>query len=264
MFHIFGSPCFQHLCFLLGNPVDLKNSLWAFFMGEHLLGRYCGFHFLWFLPSMFAVLVVKSLWFNGNKIVKFIIVFCSSIFWLLYITGLVQINSIRELIPLALSQGVMFCLYGILSRRMINSINNISKNNRRWVTGSYWIGLILLTSLYLFDIFNIINLPGFYARLMILILPVLFTNILYYSAKYIKCRFLMIIGKYSLQIYLTHIFIFNLCLIVVKRSGMPLSFGVGIVVLIVTILLSLMTSYLLVHIGFIRKMFFPKFARKLD
>lgn len=245
--------------FILGNHVDLKNSLWAFFMGaKHLLGDYCGFQFLWFLPAMFIVMVVRSLWFNGNKIIKLIILLCSSILWLSYITGLINENSIRELVPFAIIQGGKFCIYGILSRWMINSINIVSQNKRRWAIGLFWISFILLISLYLLGVFNIIYLPKFYSRLMLLIMPVLFTNILYYLVDLIKSRFLMIIGKYSLQIYLTHIYIYNLLLLGIKTVGIPLSFGTGLIVLIFTILLSLMISYLLVRIGFIRKILFPK------
>ena len=48
-----------------------------------MTSTYMGFHFLWFLPTMLMVIVVRDVYFNVSQSVKMLIVLIAFCFWLL-------------------------------------------------------------------------------------------------------------------------------------------------------------------------------------
>ena len=105
-----------------GGQFNIIGILYAFVWGnEPLIDEYIGFNFIWFLPSMLAVLTLKSLYYNSNRYIKITILGISSGLWILAILKILSQYTIGMYIPFALSHGFYFFILGILSRFLINN-----------------------------------------------------------------------------------------------------------------------------------------------
>lgn len=104
-----------------GGQFDFKGILYAFFFGnESLIDKYIGFHFVWFMPSMIAILAIKSVYYNSNAKWRLSIIVISVVLWFLAILKIVNRFEVGMYVPFAISQGFYFIIMGLVSRAIIN------------------------------------------------------------------------------------------------------------------------------------------------
>ena len=67
-----------------GGQFQLPKIVQSFLLGSlWMTSTYMGFHFLWFLPTMLMVIVIRDVYFNVSQSVKMLIVLVAFCFWLL-------------------------------------------------------------------------------------------------------------------------------------------------------------------------------------
>ena len=247
---------FYLMVFILvgGGKFELNGVVYALVFGnEPLIGKYIGFNFLWFLPAYMALVIVMSIWYNSNRICRICIAIISLVLWSLYMLNILNRYTIGMYVPFALSQGLYFITYGLISRWLLEG--SLPKH---CVFPFVIIMVIGITVVYLYfrelsdaPSFNVFAVVNFF-------MPVLIFLLLYVSRDYLsKSRVLKTIGKYSLQIYLVHVFIINALATGLLLFFQP-SIGLGFFVYLVSILISLGVAKLLERIPWLNGVLFPK------
>ena len=231
--------------YLSGSKLNPLEMCKAFVMGnEPLLAKTMGFHYLWFLPAMFALLCIHHLYFNVSKSLKLFLIALSIIVLALplFLKGI----NLREFVPLAIIQGLSFAIYGIASRFIIITTDAIKYKKYLFVS------LFLIASC-LFFLGNGMN----YILIYNLFMPVLFFCALYqFRTSIARLSFLKLIGQYSLQIYLVHVIIYNILFKVLVHYG-ETSLIMGIIVYVVTLSISLIIAVLIKKSQVLSKIVFP-------
>jgi peptidoglycan/LPS O-acetylase OafA/YrhL len=77
-----------------------------------------------------------------------------------------------------------------------------------------------------------------------------------------KSRLLIAFGKMSMQIYLYHVIIFNALLLVVKRFHCPPTIADGVVVLLVTLVVSYVLASLTTRVPWIKRLLYPEVKKR--
>ena len=236
-----------------GGTFDLRGMLYAFVFGNlPLFDQYIGFEFLWFMPAMLSLMTLKSVWFNSKPIVRSVIVFVSIVLWGLTITKVIARYSIGMYVPFALSQAFYFILLGLLSRWFTEKRFPI-----KWQMPVVLLLIGVCTvALYYHDTLDGTRLDVY--SILKLVMPVLMFLLLYSMRNMLgKSRVLKFIGIYSLQIYLVQVFVVN-ALSVLFLHFTDESIGLGVVIYVLTLLISVGLSLLMVKVPIINKILFPK------
>ena len=190
-----------------------------------------GVHFLWFLPSMCALLVMKSCWYNARTWVKMVLVVLGLTLMVQNIFEVFGYIDIWDTIPFSLVQGLKYLMIALVVRYMIECMN------RKVVLTICTVLLIVLTAVFVMDEGKDEMEVLTHKRIEEWLMPMAVFPLLYHVRDvWAKSRLLMIIGRYSLYIYLTHIIVFNvvnnLLLHVCERSywlgGVSLIITMGI------------------------------------
>lgn len=192
-------------CFVKHQSPDALPIIYAVISGNQtLLARHCGFAFLWFLPTIVAVMFWRDLYFCLPRRGKCILLVISLSLWLLAVMGITNFHHSGLFTPFALAQGLYFSASGIIARWILEHCRVSVKSRIRAVP------LFLLVPAFIrFRGY----LPFNYTWLSWLIPPTIaFVCIFQYKGVLEKSRFLKLAGQYSLQIYLLHVLIFNLFL----------------------------------------------------
>lgn len=226
-------------CYFIYHFILIKNglNLSEFFGGlinipEYNLKSTTGFVFLWFLP----VFLLMSLY----KLIG------SQYKWLMCIFFII---------------GFTFCINKQAYIFMWNAPFYLFK-------ALYYYAMGLCT----YFLFKYIKYMSYIGTAIFLILVVLFwtetyrANAFYFSitgfcaikelttqVDFSKCSLLKLIGKYSLSIYLTHVFIYN-----ALERLLPQTFIWGIIIYFITIGISLLISFCIYRIEILRRFVFPK------
>lgn len=237
--------------FIGGGTFNPKGMIYAIVFGNQpALGQYFGFNLLWFLPAMLAMLTLRSIYYNSNKHIRISIVAISLILWGLWFFRVFDITVASTYVPFAISQGFYFIIFGLLSRWLIE---------KHW-PNKYVIPIVLLLiALFTWIDWKPIKLPHFslYA-VMRMLMPVLVFMFLYVFRNLLsKSKLLKLIGTYSLQIYLIHVFIIN-ALNVLFLHFTKESVGLGVVIYVLTIIISIVLAMIMVKVPIINKVLFPK------
>lgn len=231
--------------------------LYAFFFGnEPLIDKYIGFNFMWFMPAMLALLAIKSVWYHSALIVRKIIVSVAVVLWVLVIFKVITRYQVGMYVPFALSQGFCFIIYGLIARWIIE---RHIPNNRLVPTMLALIAVMLvllyfvhfersLRSIVLVDVSAAIRLV---MPISIFLLLYCWRNIL------AKLRLLRFIGRYSLQIYLVHVYVINV-LIMLSLQYLEPSLGLRAVVVLAATAISAGIAVVMVNNHFINCFVFPK------
>ena len=238
-----------------GGQFDIKGLLYTYFWGnEPLIDQYIGFNFMWFLPAMLALLTLKSIWYNSNKTIKTIIMVLSVTLWFLFVFRFLYRFDLGMYVPFAISQAFYFILYGIVSRWIIE------RNFR--VTKILPLAVILLIGLTMIYYLYRKQLAGSFIYLYAIVnlfMPLLVFIVIYSLRDFLaKSRILKIIGKYSLQIYLFHVFVLNAVTMVVSQFTQQGIF-MGFVIYVISILASLAMAVLIEKISWLNRMMFPQY-----
>lgn len=236
-----------------GGLFDLKGILYAFFFGnEPLMDKYIGFNFMWFLPAILALTILKSTYYNSNSIIKTGIIIVSLTMWGLAIFKIVTLSEVGMYIPFAVSQAFYFIIWGLTTRWLIEKL--IKNKWQVFVT----ILMISICSI-LFYYSNELSWINFNVYVIVrLFMPILIFVFLYGIRDYLsRSKILKFIGKYSLQIYLVHVYILNMFDLFFSYFIEP-NWGWGLVIYVLTLLLSSYLSVTIVRITAINMTLFPK------
>ncbi len=229
LFFIFSFVVFT---LLEGKHPEVLNILSAFIIGsQKLLKENVGVLFLWFLPTFCTFSLLKIIsdnkkWVRISLIVLSLITFCFS--W-------IQAEWMRNHLPFGAFTAVQYFVYGILVKGLIH-----------WKEWTKYIGaviFIILSWLYWNKHigYGIMFMPITGFMLILTVLPIL------------KMKWLRAIGKYSLPIYLTHVYIYNALELII-----PTTVIWGLLALILTITIAYFLSIAIYKIEFIRKLIFPR------
>lgn len=227
------------LCYLLYHFIIIKDG---FNPKEFLFGlvnapgynvkNTSGFVFLWFLP-VFMLMSLCKLFANRYKwlmILFFFTGFIICVSWDAYVF---------------MWKAPFYILKALFYYSMGMSAYILSKNVK-YINYLGIISFIVLTILYWTDIYYA---QYFYFSLSAFFILKELTSKIDFS----KIPFISLIGKYSLPIYLTHVFIYN-----VLERLLPNTLIWGIVIYFITIGLSLTVSICIYKIEVIRKFLFPR------
>lgn len=242
---------FSAIVFILtgSGDVNIPGMLYAFIFGEEsLLDKYLGLSFLWFLPSMLSLLMLKSVWYNSKHGVKVVILSISILLWVLSVTNVLPRHLVGTCVPFALSQAFYFIILGLISRWIIEK-----KTPSKLLM--VILAIVCSTLIYYRDK---LSLPVFRLYpLLSFIMPIIMFLVLYSFRNLLrKCKTLKFIGTYSLQIYLVHVYVINALLMLFNHFLQP-SIWLGVVIYVLTFLISIPIALLMVKWNFLNKLLFP-------
>lgn len=239
--------------FVGGGTLDLKGMLYAFVFGnEPLMDQYIGFNFMWFLPAMLSLMTLKSVWYNSKPIVRYVIVFVSIVLWVLAIIKVLPQYTLGMYVPFAISQAFYFILWGLLARWL---------TEKRFSPYMQLPVVLLLIGACTVLLYYSKAFAGSVVAVWIipkLVMPVLMFLLLYSMRNQLgKSKVLKFIGAYSLQIYLVHVFVIN-ALSMLFLHFTKESIGLGVVIYVLTLLISIGLALVMVKVPIINRVLFPK------
>lgn len=205
------------ICLLIYNVSGETHSnsisyiIYSFFIGnDMLLKDVIGFNFPWFLPIMFSILLLKDFYYSSTKSIKLIIIFISMLLWILSIFSFVEINTLTNYTPFSFLKALCFFLFCLVSLFLIKRYNIQTEKVKKIYRFLFaFIFVLLSIILYLNTNYKIIAI----SRLLRFLMPISFFVFIYSIIEYIpKSKWLINLGKYSLQIYLYHVIIYNILL----------------------------------------------------
>ena len=215
----------------------------------------CGFAYLWFLPTMFYVLVGRDIYYNLSLLRK---VF----FWLftviLQITQFAGLWYLLDHNPIS-SYGRIYLIIacGIICRYIIKKANSAVwlKKILLFTSGI----IMLLPVIYEYYKYLIPNkLIIYIARTLPIIVSIAAFFIIYYSKSILsKNNLCRIFGKYSFEIYLRHIFIYQILSFSIPHGKDLGRYDIGILLYAATVVLSFCCALLLNKMPYIKRIIFP-------
>lgn len=213
---------------------DIGGIAAAFVTGSQaLLKRNVGFFFLWFLPTFCTFTLLRLLGdkFKWAKSLIIIISICTFFFSLS--TGKWLINNL----PFGLYVALRYYIYGLVVFYLL-----------KWGKWTKYVGAVvflIFTWMYWNDIISWYN---------IVLMPVVgFMFVLSIAPIFRKQTWLQEIGKYSLPIYLLHVYVYN----VIERV-VPHTMIWGFMVLVLTLVLSYFISYVIYKMPRLKNIIFPR------
>lgn len=232
---------------------NARGMLYAFFFGNQpLMDKYIGFNFVWFLPAMVALTMVKSLWYNSSRGVRYCMLTASVMLWLLAIFGVLPQSTIGMFVPFSLSQAFYYLLLGLSARWLVERVP--VEKALPWILLLIGVVTAMMFCQRTMIWPNVID----YAALYRLIMPVLMSLLLYGIGGWLgKLGLLKFIGRYSLQVYLVHVYVINV-LEVILSCYFSQSVGLGVAIYFVTLAVSLGLAITMVKVPIINKVVFPK------
>lgn len=233
-----------------GSQVDYIGLIKATIIGsQNLHSHFFGEHFLWFLPSMFAVSIIKSLYFNTSRIAQKSIILFSCILWFLSVCKLDEIFDFFSLLPFSLSYGFYYSLIGLVGREMIKK--DLTKISTIVVIGV----TIVFTYLYCnswpsYDIsFNVL--------LQLILTPTMFL-LLFKLREIIKqSKLLKLVGQHSIYIYMIHCIMYAIINPLILKLHIQVYLS-GVISYIIVLALSIIISVKLSKNRMVSRFIFPQ------
>lgn len=235
-----------------GGKCDITGMLYAFLFGnEPLIDKYIGFNYMWFLPSMLSLLILKSVYYNSCKSLKFVIIVISAFLWSLTLLRFITIYSVGMYIPFAITHAFFYIIWGLCVRYIIEK-----GWSSKYQTPVILLLVIILSILLFFrnDIKSFLSVNMTIRLIFPIVMFMLLYTIRYFLA---KSKVLIFIGTYSLQIYLIHVYIIN-ALTLYSLHFLGRSIFIGVVIYITAITISCCLSKIMCNIPFVNKYVFPK------
>lgn len=237
--HIVPYFIFFCFCFFVNNVLatggfSIKDFVIGFFnINGETAGSVCGATFLWFLPSFMWLSIIRILVLHHN--VAFVLFLFLSISLSIDIS--VTWHVIYKIIPLYFARGLYYFAYAIIAIYLANNVKNIE-----------YISIFIFFSLSILYFLNI-NMPYFDA-------PYALSG--FFSIKYIASRvkgkkIYKLLGENSLQIYLFHLFIYELF-----NRLLVLNYILASLVFFLTIAISLLLSVCLRKFPRLNLLLFPR------
>lgn len=216
--------------------LDLGEIIWAYISGNsENLAEVAGFQYLWFMPAMFAFLVLRLLFFNYRKF-SWGVLFVSFVVLLLNVMGVRRFVDLPEFLP--------FGLYGALANFFLAVVFRflLERNYQyRWFRWMFPL-LFLLVSVVYFLFHPTVYCYFFFCSFLIpfFAFPTLFVLVKTEFFKSLRgVSLLEKLGKYSFPIYLFHQIIYNLVALLYSKVDLGIGVLDGLIVLFLTLFLTI-------------------------
>lgn len=237
---------------VMGGQFLFPKIVLSFWVGSPwMTSTYMGFFFLWFLPTMLMVVIVRDIYFNVSRLVKVLIVLIAFCFWLL--ESLDISLGYWNYIPFNFVGSMKYILVGICARGLIEASFHYK------YIGKIMVSIFVLASMvfgYL-EYHELNQIYSLFSQVIKILIPISFAYIIVSCQKWGRFHVLRFLGKYSLQIYLFHVIIYNVLLRITLCFLNP-SILLGVSLLILTIVFSLMVAIVINHYPRIMNVLFPR------
>ena len=226
--------------YILNTKFNITQVLYAYISGnEYMLKANIGASFLWFMPTMFSLLLLRNWLMNKPGKILWSCVFVS--FLAFVATRVLWLCTVYDFPYIVLGGTVSFVYFfmAVVSRYIYEKYHN----NRCF-------GYLSCTVFILSTIYNFTNLHGtIYEIITWGILPISALYTLISIVKHFKENILITkcinyLGKESLPIYLFHVIIYNAILLVIQKVQFAENFLTGIISYILTIVITVIAIYL--------------------
>lgn len=225
--------------FITLTVIKHRDWLWGDFVATLVNGsssglhKYCGFQLLWFLPAMFAVMIIRDLYFNF-KVFRILIFVVAGYIVLNTIFSAFNLKILPWLfghLPFSLASTIPMCLYGLIVRWII-----VKRVNHKLVLAVATLIALLVTVYYFNNIPKWSEMSSF--MLGGILYPAAFMLIvLQISDRLAENKLLMWVGNNSLLVYLIHPFVgFALIYAMPSFMSMDLTTKIGIILLSIIII----------------------------
>lgn len=230
----------------------LTDFLYAMVWGSSLLlEENLSFNFSWFLPAMFSLLLLKDVYYSVNRIWRGVLLGLAILLWAVVLVTGVKFSTIGIYVPFALVPAFRLLPICLLTVWVAERIKMMA------VWRSVVVVLFVMMSLLFWWVQN--DDIRFGRMLFYFVMPMLaFLTLLAVRDRLAKSRLMIALGKMSMQIYLYHVIVFNVLLLVVKRFHCPPTIADGIVVLLVTLIVSYGLALLTTRVRWIKRMLYPE------
>lgn len=249
-FHLYKPYTFAFIILLAANILLTKHSpsiptiLLAYIAGnEPLLNAAVGARFLWFIPAMFFLLILRDSFLRNKSILVPLTVVSMALLFLnrFYV---ISFYDIYEYTILGIWPAVTYFGAAVILRLIIPYSNNK-------IARLTYVMVAIISSIIFFltqDIsYNYILKYLVMFNNEILLLFIIFLAIITIAKALTSSKISKIfeyLGTISLEIYIIHVFIYNLCLFTFIKFDIPLSLVSGIFALIITISLSVFFTHI--------------------
>lgn len=254
-----------YYCVYLHNRLDYTGILQMWLTGDvSLLGKYCGVQIFWFMPAMFALSILKDLFYSSGKFIKGVLLALSigiNVYdWnvlpdICY--SILPYEMISKL-PFGLYLGLPYLIYGVLVRWIIKCLVEHEINVSRILVLIF----IVFTIIYFYNVRSVQSESVLF--ILKTIMPVLFIVLLwYYRNLIVRFSFWEKLGDKSFAIYLIHPFIGYILYGIFVKLNLQLSLGYAIIAQVVMLAGGYYLANLLYHFDRLRKFILPRCIEEL-
>ena len=222
-----------------------------------------GFHFLWFLPAFFVFSLLRDLYSTSGKIIKGALVVIALFVHFSGFLGFPSYAELRSWIPMGFIQAFFLFPMGVISVSILRYVPRFRLQNDHGRMHRVYAGCVVFFVFTLLS-FDFMDTPALGAEIWTeevrnMLLSVSFFLLIYlFRKEFSQISLLRLMGKYSMEIYLFHLFIYNGQMYLIHRNEWSENILSGIIVLILTLLLSLTVVLIIQRISILQKILFPK------
>lgn len=226
--------------------------------GIDSLRTMCGYSALWFLPVMFAVLVLKDIYYYGSRNVKLLLIVLGI---LLHLYNLAKYSSLSlPSLPdylFVFATSIRYLFMGVCCRKLMD----ITINTKSFIMVILFVSLFLIgTIIYVIQVATrIINGVNIWFVFLQIWMPIVFMLLLCKSLDLVKVKsssFIVKTGAYSLPIYIISPFIGYIMYFLILRLDL-IYWWIGLIVQVIIFGVSyVLSAYCLKHK--IARFLFPK------
>ncbi|MCM1501086.1 MAG: hypothetical protein NC115_00210 [Bacteroidales bacterium] len=190
----------------LGNEPDFVGLLRMLIFGNaDSIKQFTGVQIFWFLPAMFSLSIIKDIYYNSGRIVRYILILISCISLFVSIQSheygkWYSINTfINSWVPFSGFKAISYLVLGVTLRKLIE---------KKYLNNNKYISLLFISLSFAF-FYNAlaINSNVIYFGIA-LVMPVVFLLLMFNIRSFIaKFKYLTNVGIYTFPIYIIHPYI---------------------------------------------------------
>ncbi len=245
--------------------LDFSRFVSVFFNPEiSRIKEITGFHFLWFLPVFCLFSILRDFYSSSRLMFQFILFGLALFVHFSGFMGLPSYYEYRIQIPLGVVQSFYFFPMGIITLWVLRYVPGFRIQQEYKSMYNKWYARclsILIFTILSFDFMRDgeLGASAWTGEMRNIFLSVFFFILIYlFRGIILHLPLLQTLGKYSLEIYLFHVFVYNGLILFFYKLGVVMNPFIGIIVFFGTLFISLSIIKLLKKTDFIQKIFFPK------
>lgn len=223
--------------YISNHTLSFDKCIIAYIFGsEKLLRNSIGASFVWFIPSMFSLLILRDYFFHTSQKIIWITLLSFLFYCVFYIGSFFSVYDTAKYFPFGLLPAISLVSIGFLARLICCYMNN----NKRKLFFFLLLGMFITYIFFIIDNSNInVSYKKIYnGSIMTLFMFVFIVAVakIFSERKYVNI--IKYLGKHSLEIYITHVFIYNILLNVILKLNIELNITTGLITLLITVLCS--------------------------